>query len=94
MIGRRRPLTDEGLFADEDRPGDYGRLKRTLGQVHGSARMLWWSLKAPDGSVCSLNPNMHHVIEHDDGTISVSPSIITSTWHGWLKKGVWTKIDL
>lgn len=31
------------------------------------------------------------VIEHPDGTISVHPSIdCIGTWHGWLKKGVWT----
>jgi hypothetical protein len=94
MQGRRRPLTEEGLFADEAQPGDFGRLKRTLEQVHGDARQLQWSVKAPDGSGCSLDPNIHHVTEHPDGTISVSPSIITSTWHGWLKKGVWTKISL
>jgi len=90
MLGRRRPLTPEGLYADEEQPGDYGRLKRTLEQVLMHDRMLWWSVKAPDGSGCSLNPNIHHVTEHEDGTITVSPSIITRTWHGWLKRGIWT----
>ena len=32
----------------------------------------------------------HEVEEHDDGTITVSPSIVTSDgWHGWLDRGVW-----
>ena len=41
----------------------------------------------------------HDVVEHDDGTITVSPSILTWTewghkrtrheWHGYLERGVW-----
>lgn len=38
----------------------------------------------------------HKVIEHEDGTITVNPSIlITShvgTWHGFLEKGVWREV--
>jgi hypothetical protein len=38
------------------------------------------------------------VVEHEDGTITVSPSILVSTsrdgkplevWHGFLERGVW-----
>ena len=61
----------------------------------------------PDGSWCwyCCTPNNHHanlgahdVIEHEDGTITVSPSILITTveagakrelWHGWLERGVW-----
>ncbi|HEX3747569.1 MAG TPA: hypothetical protein VHW09_26725 [Bryobacteraceae bacterium] len=40
------------------------------------------------------NLGNHKVIEHEDGTISVSPSILVSngqgwSWHGYLERGVW-----
>lgn len=39
----------------------------------------------------------HEVVEHDDGTITVSPSILVThpepigivEWHGYLERGVW-----
>lgn len=37
----------------------------------------------------------HRVTEHEDGTITVSPSILANTgeggvmWHGYLEKGFW-----
>lgn len=39
----------------------------------------------------------HQVVEHEDGTITVSPSILHTQyigetkkhWHGWLQKGIW-----
>jgi len=43
------------------------------------------------------NLNYHTVTEHDDGTISVSPSILIQShdgkrWHGYLQQGVWSKL--
>lgn len=50
-----------------------------------------WYGKTPNGYLCGLAN--HEVIEHEDGTITVSPSIKVSTdvevWHGYLEKGVW-----
>lgn len=93
MIGRRIPLTPEGYFApDAGQRGDYGRINRTLEQVYGLENQLWWQVYAPDGSACSLNPAIHSVQEHEDGTITVSPSIVTSTWHGFLERGVWRSV--
>jgi hypothetical protein len=94
MIGRRLPVTSEGFFAEGGLrdPGDYGRINRTLEQVWNCEHQLWWQVKAPDGSMCSLNPAIHTVVEHEDGTITVTPSIVTSTWHGWLEKGVWRSV--
>lgn len=63
-------------------PGDYMR------DEHGL-----WMCMAPRGSAGNLSA--HQVVEHEDGTISVSPSIkITDhrpghSWHGFLKRGVW-----
>lgn len=47
---------------------------------------------APNGSVGDLSG--HEVTEHDDGTITVSPSILINQppdkqWHGYLERGVW-----
>jgi len=37
----------------------------------------------------------HDIIEHEDGTITVSPSILiqysNERWHGYLIKGIWTE---
>lgn len=75
-------------------PGDYGRVSGTKPDM--VSQEIWnmqcrWQVKAPDGSVASLNPLIHTVTEHADGTITVEPSIVTSTWHGWLRAGVWSE---
>jgi len=38
----------------------------------------------------------HKITEHEDGTITVFPSLLLTTddgreWHGWLNQGVWSK---
>lgn len=43
------------------------------------------------------NLNSHEVVEHNDGTITVSPSIRVTghhsqEWHGTLEKGIWKEI--
>lgn len=54
-----------------------------------------WMFYHPD---CGLgNLASHDIIEHEDGTITVSPSILISTKHkgkdisvhGYLEKGIW-----
>lgn len=89
MLGRRVLPTPDGYLRGLVQPGDYGRVNLTLEEVYGFERQLWWQVVAPDGSACSLNPAVHTVTEHEDGAITVHPSIVTSTWHGWLKHGVW-----
>jgi len=62
-------------------PGDYGK------DVDG----VWhcWPPAEP-GPGCLAK---HTVVEHEDGTITVSPSILISnhkgSWHGYLERGVW-----
>ncbi len=43
----------------------------------------------------------HEVVEHEDGTITVSPSILLTDfdeegnevqWHGYLERGVWREV--
>ena len=50
-----------------------------------------WYCRPPGNHMGSLAG--HQVTEHDDGSITVSPSILIddgrSTWHGYLERGVW-----
>lgn len=83
MKGRRVDLTEPHKLI----PGDYG---------------LWhglWVVCTPNGSVGTLGDGSgehgHTVIEHEDGTITVTPSIgirmVGEQWayHGFLEKGIW-----
>lgn len=53
-----------------------------------------WHAMTPNGHMANLAA--HSIEEHDDGTITVSPSILVSRppfqpclWHGYLEHGVW-----
>lgn len=52
-----------------------------------------WYGCTPNGLLSTLRN--HQVVENGDGTITASPSILTSngegglTWHGYLEDGVW-----
>jgi len=63
--------------------GDYG--KNSLGS---------WQARPPRGHIGSLAE--HNVIENEDGTITVSPSILVTCgddrWHGYLEKGIWREV--
>jgi len=59
-----------------------------------------WVIRPPG---CHAGGIPHHeVVEHADGTITVSPSILLSepdehdqaveVWHGYLERGVWRKV--
>jgi hypothetical protein len=92
VIGRRVYPREDGwlVYGGIDQPARYGRA--TNPRVQGS-RAGWWQISAPDGSVGSIDPSIHEVEEHDDGTITVTPSIDFSArkagaWHGWLVRGV------
>jgi len=53
-----------------------------------------WNALTPIGTLANLN--QHRVDEHDDGTISVFPSILTigvSRYHGYLRNGVWQTLS-
>jgi len=68
-----------GMLPD---PGEYGRDSR------GD-----WIGMTPNGHLANLSA--HAVMEEDDGTITVHPSILvkapdgTELWHGFLRDGVW-----
>ena len=84
MIGRRVKLGDRGLISLE--PGDFAFCRQD-GSWYGST---------PTGDLANLAN--HQITVHEDGMISVSPSILVSTsrdgvplelWHGFLDRGVW-----
>ena len=83
LQGRRVADGDIDPFTAE--PGDYGL------NLDGG-----WRAKAPNG--LDVNLDSHEVLLHEDGTITVSPSILVSgfnfgpvrlEWHGFLERGVW-----
>lgn len=88
MMGRRIYPNENGelIFS----PGDYGfDLK--------SGR---WLARCPDPGCHTGDLSLHEVVEHEDKTITVSPSILTNplgeyhdpsskTWHGFLERGIW-----
>lgn len=64
-------------------PGEYGQDSRDGNN---------WYACTPNGHMGNLTA--HDVTEHDDGTITVRPSILVSDnrgelWHGYLERGVW-----
>lgn len=71
-------------------PGDYGQ-----NPEDGK-----WYARPPgeDSHMCCLDGHM--VTEHNDGTISVTPSVLITMeegdseymWHGWLVYGTWREI--
>lgn len=89
MKGRRVLTSVDGWLPPLER-GDYGRV--TNGSVDPNTSVGWWQVRAPDGSAVCLNPKIHMIIEHPDGSISVRPSIVTHSWHGWLDEGEWKSV--
>lgn len=76
MIGRRCDCMIPGRVPVVC-PGDYGK----------DSDGLWWC-KPPKGPSGVLSD--HQIAEHDDGTITVTPSILMpGVWHGYLERGVW-----
>ena len=82
IVGVRKDRLDDSIFL----PGEYGKISN--GDFYGCA-------PGDEDMMCNLRG--HNVIEHEDGTITVSPSILITTgrstgrkqWHGYLEKGVW-----
>jgi Family of unknown function (DUF6527) len=76
----RRQLDENGHLRLAE--GDYGKDSRGI-----------WQARPPGMHAGSLRN--HEVEEHEDGTITVSPSILIDQgdkkWHGFLKKGEWSE---
>ena len=71
-------------------PGEYAK--------HPDTRV--WFAMTPNGHYANLA--RHTVTEHDDGTITVAPSILVTApapsgvkserWHGYLERGIWRAV--
>ena len=89
MTGRRLP---DGPEAQTFTPGDYQKI---TDHPHPEVAGTWY-VCTPDGRVGWLKN--HTVVEHEDGTITASPSILVSaggregSWHGYLEHGVWREV--
>jgi hypothetical protein len=103
VIGRRVQPDENGWLTTPFQPGDYGRASphrmadgSEISPAFAEAfRVAWWQVRCPNGHSGCLSPDVHTVTEHEDGTITVSPSIVISgangeqLWHGYLERGVW-----
>ena len=80
-------------YADDD-----GQLRLAEGEYGRDPRNGIWYARPPGQHLGSLAN--HEVIEHDDGTITVSPSILITgydadckiQWHGYLERGEWRTV--
>lgn len=82
MIGKRRDFEDGELLES----GEYGKY---------SADNVWYGVP-PNTDLLARLAN-HDIVEHEDGTITVSPSILCTgyygkQWHGYLERGVWREV--
>lgn len=87
--GRRRRY--DPTTTDYDRNGN--PLDAAPGDYWLDYRNEWRGV-APNGHRGNLS--RHQVVEHDDATITVSPSIQVladvELWHGYLEHGVWREV--
>ena len=79
-------MTGRRIYPDGD-----GNLRLAEGDYGKDGRGVW--VCRPPGSHAGGLPN-HTITEHEDGTITVSPSILFNEpgapgWHGYLERGVW-----
>ncbi len=89
FVGRRvryRP----GWPGPRARPGSYCKVPL---RAWWNPRHAPWRLVDPRGGAGEILPARHQVTEHDDGTITVTPSLVMpSGWHGYLERGVWREV--
>lgn len=83
MNGRRIDITTDKHFVSNMQPGDYGLYEGR------------WYCCTPKQGFAYLTGHSDpsrdwEVTEHEDGTITVKPSINqVGRWHGYLEKGIW-----
>lgn len=85
IVGVRRDLGEDEYAMNM---GEYGKVLDIEGV---------WMCCVPATGFSSGTLGNHQVTEHEDGTITVSPSIISygqngKQWHGYLERGVWREI--
>lgn len=84
QITQGRRITQEQAWSPEARPGDYWKKGEGI-----------WGIWPP-GMKEAARISKHTITEHEDGTITVSPSILFDSpdykWHGYLERGVWREV--
>ena len=83
MQGKRVDLIEQQGGFQLLNAGEYGKWKDGT-----------WYVETPNG--CGVSLAVYEVVEYEDGTITVTPSILVSNrdgdlWHGYLTKGVWNE---
>lgn len=83
MQGKRRDLSAV----------EYGLEMGEYGKNHEGK----WFCRVPSPGFGTGSLGLHDVTEHEDGTITVSPSILVTghggrQWHGYLERGVWREV--
>lgn len=93
MRGRRVYCDDDGRFFADTAMTD------PVGTAQAGDYWFYrghWAGVCPNDRWCNLKA--HAVTEHEDGTVTVSPSILLHggqpanpewDWHGFLERGVW-----
>ena len=77
-------------------PNEKGELLLSFGDYGFHPRAQYW-MGRPPGQHAGSFPE-HDVVEHEDGTITVSPSILLTDengkelWHGYLEQGYWREV--
>ena len=81
------------VYPDKDnclnlQPCDYGRDNDGI-----------WLVRTPNVNIGECCINRWNIIEHEDKTITASPSIMVKggpdgkySWHGFLEKGIWREV--
>jgi hypothetical protein len=70
-------------------PGDYCKVPRGLDPREDGC----WYAMDPTGGIGTILPSIHRIVENDDGTISLSPSLVMpGGWHGFLERGLWRSV--
>lgn len=83
------------LIPSPDEENFLFRIARTPG-AYGSPDGKEWFCTTPNGLFGSLHD--YKIVQHEDSTISVIPSIVISqnhdlrgpVWHGFLTRGIWS----
>lgn len=74
-------------------PNEDGQLMLAEGEYGKGKDGIWYG--RPPGSHMG-NFQGHQVTEHEDGTITISPSILITgergQWHGFLERGIWRQV--
>jgi len=81
VIGVRHDLDEDYLVLEN--PGEYGK------DLDGQ-----WYMRVPAIGFGMGCLSSHEIVEHENGTITVSPSILCTghigrQWHGYLEQGIW-----